>query len=70
MGCYFKYQVHIQATDIIVYITWSTRRKDVSEETIHDLMQDLHTLWNMQWMHTGAFFLTLRCQAVSVSLES
>jgi len=48
MGCNFKYhQVCIQATDIIVYKI-NEKKGSVSEETLDDLMQDLHTLWNMQ----------------------
>jgi hypothetical protein len=69
-GCYFKYhQVCIQATDTLVYMI-NEKKGSVSEEILDDLIQDLHTLCKMQWKHTGAFFLTLRCQAVSISLES
>jgi len=48
MGCYFKYhQVRIQATDIIVYMI-NEKKGSVSEETLDFIMQDLHTLCNMQ----------------------
>jgi len=48
MGCYFKYhQVRIQATDIMAYKI-NEKKGPVSEETLDDLMHDLHTLCNMQ----------------------